>query len=378
MKIAIVTRQMITGGVERALIGMLGAMNSHDEVDLYVERLGGELFEELPDWINIIEIPRKSSDVSIKSLLEKVRSVKSRLELWFCKEYIKQCELSARSFPIIEKEYDMAITYHAPNTIPVFYVIHNLKAKKKVMWLHGDVETNHMTGEFAKSYYQQYDKFFAVSKQSKEIFIKHFPELSYRCEVFYNIIDVDYLKRQAENAPTYTDDFKGIRILTIGRLDYQKGIDLAVETCKKLLDEGISVRWYVCGEGSERKNIEAMISKYNIQENFRLLGNQKNPYGYLKACDIYVQPSRTEGFCTTTNEAKCFKKPIVATDVCGMREQFAHGESGILCEISTDKLFESIRSLVQQPEERFKLSENIRSDKKRNYIHQIYQVVNQV
>lgn len=378
MRIAIVTRQMITGGVERALIGMLGAMNSHDEVDLYVERLGGELFEELPDWINVIEIPRKFSDVSIKSLFEKMRSVKSRLELHFCKEYIKQCELSARSFPIIAKEYDMAIAYHAPNTIPVFYVIHNLKAKKKVMWLHGDVETNHMTGEFAKSYYQQYDKFFAVSKQSKEIFIKHFPELSHRCEVFYNIIDADYLKRQAENAPTYTDDFDGIRILTIGRLDHQKGIDLAVDVCIKLLDEGISVRWYVCGEGSERKHIEAMISKYNIQEKFLLLGNQKNPYGYLRDCDIYVQTSRFEGYCTATNEAKIFGKPVVTTDVCGMREQFVHGKSGILCEISVEKLLESIKTLVKQPEIRFELVENVKFDKKEKSIHQIYQVINKV
>lgn len=378
MKIAIVTRQMITGGVERALIGMLGAMNSHDEVDLYVERLGGELFEELPDWINIIEIPRKYSDVSIKSLIEKVRSVKPRLELHFCKEYIKQCELSARIFPMVEKEYDMAIAYHAPNTIPVFYVIHNLKAKKKVMWLHGDVETNHMTGDFAKSYYQHYDKFFAVSKQLKEIFIKHFPELSHRCEVFYNIIDVDYLKMQAENAPTYTDDFKDIRILTIGRLDYQKGIDLAVEVCKKLLDEGIPVRWYVCGEGSERNHIEAMISKYNIQENFLLLGNQKNPYGYLKDCDIYVQTSRTEGYCIATNEAKIFGKPVVTTDVCGVREQFVHGKSGILCEISVDKLFQSINRLIQQPEVRFKLAENVKFEKKRKEFIKFYQVINKI
>lgn len=374
MKIAIVTRQMITGGVERALIGMLGAMNSHDEVDLYVERLGGELFEELPDRIKIIEIPRKSSDMSIKSLLEKVGGLKPRLELHFCKEYIKQCELSAKSFPVIKKKYDMAIAYHAPNTIPVFYVINNLQARKRVLWLHGDVETNHMTGELAKRYYRKYDKFFAVSKQAKEIFIMHFPELSHRCEVFYNIIDADYLKRQAEKAPTYTDDFKGIRILTIGRLDYQKGIDLAVEVCKKLLDNGISVRWYVCGEGSERKRIEAMISKYNIQENFLLLGNQKNPYGYLKDCDIYVQTSRFEGYCTATNEAKIFGKPVVTTDVCGMTEQFVSEKTGIICDNDIESLFENIKRLVKNPKLRFRLSQNIKRVDLNNDIQRLYQI----
>lgn len=372
MKIAIVTRQMITGGVERALIGMLRAMNSNDEVDLYVEQFGGELFEELPDWVNVIEIPRKKRDMSKTSLFTVVKALKARLELHFCKEYIKQCELSARSFPIIAKEYDMAIAYHAPNTIPVFYVIHNLKAKKKVLWLHGDVETNHMIGELARQYYNQYDKVFAVSRQSKEIFDKHFPKLSQRCEVFYNIIDADYLKKQAENAPTYTDDFDGIRILTIGRLDYQKGIDLAIEVCKKLVDYGMPIRWYVCGEGAERKYLEQKISNYCLEERFILLGNQKNPYGYLRDCDLYVQPSRTEGFCTTTNEAKHFAKTVVATDVCGMREQFIHGESGILCEISVDKLFKSIKELVQQPEMRIKLAKNVGVYNVENNVEKIY------
>lgn len=350
MKIAIVTRQMITGGVERALIGMLNVMNYNDEVDLYVEQLGGELFEELPNWINVIEIPRKKWDVQKTSLLERIKALKARLELYFSKEYVKQCELSARSFPIIAKEYDMAIAYHAPNTIPVFYVIHNLKAKKKVLWLHGDVETNHMIGELAMDYYQRYDKFFAVSRQSKEIFDNHFPELSHRCEVFYNIMDADYLKKQAENAPTYTDDFDGIRILTIGRLDYQKGIDLAVEVCKKLVDAGMSVRWYVCGEGSERKALEEKILNCNIQDYFRLLGNQKNPYGYLRDCDFYVQPSRFEGYCTATSEAKIFAKPIIVTDVCGMREQFVNGKNGIICNVSSDDIYENLVQLCVNKE----------------------------
>lgn len=372
MKIAIVTRQMITGGVERALIGMLGVMNSSDEVDLYVEKIGGELFEELPEWVNVIEIPRKTRHLSKPNLHARVKSLKARFELHFCKKYVKQCELSARSFPIITKEYDMAIAYHAPNTIPVFYVIHNLKAKKKVMWLHGDVETNHMTGEIAKYYYQKYDKVFAVSKQSKEIFDKHFPELSHRCEVFYNIINADYVKKQAERAATYKDDFEGIRILTIGRLDYQKGIDLAIEVCKKLVDYGMPIRWYVCGEGTERKNLEEKISKYCLEERFLLLGNQVNPYGYLRDCDFYIQPSRFEGYCTATNEAKIFAKPIVVTDVCGMREQFIHGKSGMLCAINVDDIYGKIIELWRNPELQIYLMKNVKCIEKQENIKKLY------
>lgn len=375
MKIAIVTRQMITGGVERALIGMLGTMKCQDEVDLYVEQLGGDLFEELPTWVNVIEIPRKRCNKTKMSLFQRIKALKARVKLQFCKEYIKQCELSARSFPIIEKEYDIAIAYHAPNTIPVFYVIHNLNAKKKVLWLHGDVETNYMTGELAKYYYRQYDKFFAVSKQSKDIFDKYFPELKYRCEVFYNIIDSDWLKKQAENAPTYTDEFDGIRILTIGRLDFQKGIDLAVGVCKKLLDDRIPVRWYVCGEGTERQKLEQIISKYNMRDDFQLLGNQKNPYGYLKDCDLYVQPSRYEGYCTATNEAKIMEKPVVTTDVCGMREQFIHGKTGFICEIDEIDIYIKIKLLLEQPNIRAELSKHKGWVKKVVEIDKLYQII---
>lgn len=363
---------MITGGVEKALIGMLGVMCCTDEVDLYVEVSGGELFEELPDWIHIIEIPRKKWNTSNMSIFTKIKAMKSRIELYFCKDYIKQCELSARSFPVINKEYDLAIAYHAPNTIPVFYVINNLKAKKKILWLHGDVETNHMTGDLAEKYYEKYDKIFAVSQQSKKIFNRYFPKLSPKCEVFYNIINVEQLRKQAEIAPTYKDGFDGLRVLTIGRLDFQKGIDLAVEVCKKLLDNGLQVRWYVCGEGNGRYGLEQMIMKYQLQENFILLGNQKNPYGYLRDCDIYVQPSRYEGYCTTTNEALAFGKCIVVTDVCGMREQFVNRENGLLCEIDVDDIYEKIIELWKSQELQYNLMKNAQFIEKKEDINKLY------
>ena len=70
----------------------------------------------------------------------------------------------------------------------------------------------------------------------------------------------------------------------------------------------------------------------------------------MASCDIYVQPSYSEGYCTTTMEAKILHKPIVTTDVPGMREQFESGKDGLIVESSVDGLYEGIKTLLDNPD----------------------------
>ena len=77
-------------------------------------------------------------------------------------------------------------------------------------------------------------------------------------------------------------------------------------------------------------------------------GNQANPYPYIKLCDIYIQPSYYEAYCTTTIEAKVLQKPIVVTDVCGMREQFKHGETALIVGVKPEEIYAAIKQLITQ------------------------------
>ena len=92
-----------------------------------------------------------------------------------------------------------------------------------------------------------------------------------------------------------------------------------------------------------------------------LLGHQSNPYPYIQQCDIYVQPSYTEGFCTSTMEAKILGKPVVTTDVPGMREQFVSGENGLIVESSEDGLYQGIKQLLDHPELMAKIVQNLQA-----------------
>ena len=357
-KIAIISRKMITGGVEKALLSLLKEMKREDiEVDLYLESLGGDLFDEIPEWVNIKEIPKKIHIYN--ESFRYAKSILSKLKIRQEKDYLKQCELTSHCLPKIGKNYDLAISYHAPNTVPVFYTINNIKANKKVLWLHGDIITNNAANQTAYNYYKKYDKIFCVSKYIKESLDEKFSMLSCNTEVFYNFVDEEKLEKLSQIGEAFNDNFQGTRILTIGRLDYQKGYDLATKVCYKLIKDGYKIKWYVCGEGNSKKEIEGLIEKYNIKNNFILLGNKKNPYGYLKNCDIYVQTSRFEGYCTTTNEAKILRKPVITTNVSGANEQFENNKSGLIVNIDTDEIYKAVKLLIEKSEKRAELIKNI-------------------
>lgn len=352
-KLAIVTRKMITGGVERALIAMLKRFDyTAVEVDLYLEALGGELFDEIPKEVNCIQIPSVRRGAAVCHPLLAARKLNAMRKLHSGHySYIEQCYLSSQMLMPIKKEYDIAISYHAPNTVPVFYVIDGIQAKKKILWLHGDLDTNEGTSQRAIQYHDQYDKVCAVSQYAKESFIAVHPRKLPQIEVFYNDVDANQIRLKAVNGPSFLDDFHGKRILSIGRLDRQKGFDMAILACKKLIDRGFSIRWYVCGEGAQRENLEHMITENNLNGVFVLLGNQPNPYGYLRDCDLYVQPSRFEGYCTTTNEARILCKPVITTAVSGASEQFENGVTGWIVPISTDAIENQIAYCLEHPEE---------------------------
>ena len=358
-------QKMITGGVERALNAMLQRFDySTTEVDLYVESLGGELFDELPKEVNCFQLPTIHKADAFKHPLLAAKKLNALRKLSLERHpYIEQCWLSSQMLMPINKMYDVAISYHAPNTVPVFYVVDSMRANRKILWLHGDLETNGGDTELALHYHSQYDHVFAVSLCAQRSFVRFHPEMSQRVSVFHNFIDAENIRRQSETGPVFSDEFDGIRLLSIGRLDSQKGFDLAVLSCKALIDMGYNIRWYICGEGAYRATLESMIYENGLCGRFVLLGNQKNPYGYLKKCDLYVQTSTSEGWCMTTQEARILHKPCVVTDIPVMHEQFTDGINGIIAK-GTDAaaLYAGIMRLLTSPELTERMIENLKAE----------------
>ena len=172
-------------------------------------------------------------------------------------------------------------------------------------------------------------------------------------EIFKKSLDVSEIDKDYLNN-------KKLKILTIGRFVSQKGYDLAIQTANILKEEKIDFTWYAIGEGIEKQNIIDLIKKYNLKNNFVLLGRKENPYPYIKNCDFYIQPSRHEAYCTTTLEAKLLKKLIICTNVAGASDQFDDYNNGLIVnEFTPEAIAEKIIELINNKELQYTILENL-------------------
>ncbi|HLS54226.1 MAG TPA: glycosyltransferase, partial [Tissierellaceae bacterium] len=215
----------------------------------------------------------------------------------------------------------------------------------------------------ATKVYKRFDRIFTVSEEAREKLVKMVPSINDKTKVFTNMISPELIIEEAKMGVGFQqDNFTGIRIVTVGRLAFEKGQDLAIKAMVKLIKDGINVKWYCIGEGKGRKEYEELIDRYQLQDKFILLGENSNPYRFIKECDIYVQPSRHEGYCITLAEARALDRPIVTTSFTGAKEQVKHNETGLVVSIHEDQIYYAVKGLIYNPKQREKFSRNLSNE----------------
>ncbi|HAT4255319.1 glycosyltransferase [Clostridium perfringens] len=385
-KIAIVTRCIIAGGIEKALISMINSIDrSKYKITIFVMAKGGEFEKFISGNIEIIPIygyEKTTKEKIINNIKEGniINAVKILFYTYIAlnsRPGYEQEKYLAKILPKHKEGYDLAIAYHVPASFPVIYVINHLNARNKVGWIHSDATKYKKQIDKYYDYYKKFNKIYLVSKEGKEKFIGLYPDLSRKSEVFHNIISRDEIINLSQKGSGFRDKFKGIRILTVGRITHEKGHILIPEICKKLIDNKYNIRWYCIGDGDKRDELQEQINNYNLDNIVHLLGVKTNPYKYMKECDIYVQPSKEEGYCITIAEAKCLSKPIIFTNVTGAEEQIKHGKTGFIAEFDIDSIYKYLVKLIDDRELRDKLSENLTNEivDTREEINKLYSIL---
>lgn len=353
---------MNVGGVEKAFLGLLSIIPL-DKYEIHVGFLQakGGYMENLPKYIHIHEISifnkywRVINDPPILYIISLFKKGKikdafihSIIHLhfkltgnryWFYKYLL-------RNEAIMPEDFDIAIAFAGPSQAIDYYICEKIKAPIKCGWIHFDVTKFGIDKGMTNQLYKKYCKIFIVSETAKQKFDNLFPKLKEKTEVFYNIVNPQQIKELAEIGPTFTDYFQGKRILTVGRLSAEKGQNIAIQALKLLLDKGYNVKWYFVGEGKLMDTCKQLAEKLDISNSVVFLGLQTNPYGFMHDCDIYVQPSRHEGFCITLAEALCFNNPIVATNFTGAKEQLKLHSNCIVSNMSAEDIAKAIQSII--------------------------------
>jgi glycosyltransferase involved in cell wall biosynthesis len=135
-------------------------------------------------------------------------------------------------------------------------------------------------------------------------------------------------------------------VLTLARLDWQKGLGYLVEAAAEV-PEAVFV---VAGEGMERERLAAEVERLGLGERFRLLGHRSDIAELLAACDVVVLPSLFEGLPVSILEAMAARKPVVATAVNGNDEAVVDGVTGLLVPAADpERLAAALRRLLADP-----------------------------
>ncbi len=364
-KILIVIHDMRIGGAQKSLLSFLQCLEAHEsrtayELHLLLLNPVGEFLAQLPESVILEEPGRALRWMGMHlspTLVLKHFSLRGLIGegLWMLRKALQRFPkgLNAtqklwhswkRLIPERDGDYDVAIAYI--DGVSSYYTMDKVFAKKKVLWLHSDYQKQGYEPGFDRLYYECCHGIITVSEECRETLRRAHPEQAEKMQVLENISSSAMvgLRSREGSCPEFAAA-KGLKLLTVGRLHEQKGIDIAVEAAKCLRDAGADFLWLAVGEGSERPKLDALIARYGLENHFKLVGARENPYIYMRECDILVQPSRIEGRSIVLDEAKMLEKPIVVTNYPTVGDAVEHGVTGWVTDMTGPAIAEGILRL---------------------------------
>lgn len=431
-RILILMHYMELGGAESALLGLLQALDpGRAEVDLFVYDHRGALMEQIVGLAsnendnenenNHANRIRLLPQVEAYSMLERPLSEAVRRGYWRValmrligkleakitggSEIVTQPKWVSKVLPFINEDedlrykdenedenedchsdgsqtsnlkprtsnlpYDLAISFVTPH----YFVLNNVRAKKKVGWIHTDYTKIQVNAKRELKMWSRLDNIVSISPDVTRTFLQVFPSLKDKIVEIENILPKALIEEKSsatlEPYSLARQEFESalfcstqLNLLSIGRICDQKNFDnipYMAKTLKELFieneneDQNENYRpdnlssndfhWYIIGPGNS-KPIEDKLKELRVDDLVTFLGPKDNPYPYIKACDIYVQPSRYEGKSVTVREAQMLCKPVIITNYPTAKSQIRDGIDGVICGMDNKEIAEAIYNLA--------------------------------
>jgi glycosyltransferase involved in cell wall biosynthesis len=172
-----------------------------------------------------------------------------------------------------------------------------------------------------------------------------------KIEVIYNGVEIDKFFNNNRNYETAAP-----LVGSIGRLSKQKGFDYLIKAMANITE----IKAVIGGEGEEKNTLANEINELGLERRVELAGLQKDAATFLNSLDIFVLPSRWEGFGIVILEAGLSGLPVLASRVDGILEIISDGEDGLLFDPGdVDALSAKLQKLLTEPAERARLGKKL-------------------
>lgn len=407
-RIFISMHYMEIGGAEMALVGLLQALNyTKYDVDLFLHAHRGEMMQFIPKEVNLLPEIKEYAHIECpmkQALLDGCLGVLfGRLKAkWLTKIYLRKKDVTESAaglqyvadcvspfLPSLHQfgEYDLAISFLQPHN----YVIEKVKAKKKICWIHTDYTRIDINVKQELPVWDAYDYIISISPDVTKTFLQVFPSLSSKIVEMENILSPEFVRKRSELISQYeivkelVQEEGVIRLLSVGRFCEAKNYDNVPEICKKIntkllsLNSKLSLRWFLIGFGGDEELIRRKIEEAGMQDYVIILGKKSNPYPCIKACDIYVQPSRYEGKSVTVREAQMLCKPVVVTNYPTAKSQIQDGIDGKIVPMDNEGCAQGIAEFILNTEMQKQITDYLEEHDYGNEaeVGKLYEIINE-
>lgn len=200
------------------------------------------------------------------------------------------------------------------------------------------------------------DKIITLTEKEKDEYIKSFGLAHEKVECIYNFIDDSLLLSEFK----YNNNT--MKIMTVGRIEYDKGIEELIEVGKIVFQIHPDWQWHIYGDGKIDyiNKIIKMLKDNRLEDNIILMGQSNDIYELYNNYSLFVMTSHHEGLPMVLLEAKAKKLPIVSFDInSGPSDIVRDGIDGFLVKpFDCQKMADKICELIENPELRQKFSDN--------------------
>lgn len=281
-----------------------------------IERVAASLIEKLNSFydLQIINLYGKTNNFNIKGKIYSLnnKNIKNKYikTLYIIYQYLK-----------LMKQLKIDIMLSFGDYANIYSLLTPISLNKKILSVHSikSIENKEIekTGKifnfFIKYFYKYSKKIIVVSESSKIDLIENYKLSENKLILVENPYDIYKIIEQSKEKVELNFSNEYFHICSIGRMVKLKGFDKAIKILSFCKYKN-NIRYYLIGDGEYLENLKAIVKSYGMENNVIFLGNQSNPFKYLKNMDLFLSLSDFESFPGVLIEALACAVPILATE----------------------------------------------------------------
>lgn len=346
-------KDLNVGGIETSLVNLLDNIDyTKYNVDLVLEKKEGIFLKNINKDVNIINYKLSDNkNIILRKFINLLKKIK-----WLLLNYY---------------QYDYSCCYTTYSYLDNF-IARNASFNNSI-YIHSDYSKIYKDKDDYYNFFETrkiklYKKIIFVSNESKESFIKNYPELKNKCYVYNNFVNIEKI-RILSNEKTKEKKPDGLLFLVIARLDdSSKKLKRAINLMKNLDNSTL----YIIGDGPDKKMYQKEIDKLKLNKKVKLVGQLDNPFPYLKMCDYLLCTSDYEGFPMTFLESIVLSTPIISTIKVSDEYIDLGNNYGYIVSKDINKMTKEVKDVIKNEEQKQELNLLLIQSKRMKELEKMY------